>query len=155
MARPWICPCAGVLITCSLPVACSLCTLRGFAFCAAGELIQSPIRSRRGFPADSSNRSRIRDSRLRSPTNRSVAGSEHEAELSDVVCARYMCADVGSCSGLDLSMRMALPGSWLHWGGDHRFRSLGGSHLGNKCRHCFCCEIRWRIASIFPSCTHL
>lgn len=148
MVWPSIALCVGGLAAYSSAVACPLCTLRGFAFCAAGELIQSPIRSRRGLPVDSSNLSLIRDSGLRSPTNRSVVGTENEAGSSDVVCAGSVCADTGSCSRFKSSLWMCLPGSLFNWGGDCRFRSLEGSHLGIKCRHRFYCNVRRRICWI-------
>lgn len=144
MVWPSIALCTGALASYSSFVTCSLCTPRGFAFCAAGELIQSPIRSRRGLPVGSSNFSRIRDSGLRSPTNRSVAGTENEVGLSDVACVGSMCEDTGSCSRFKSSLWMCLPGSSFNWGDDCRFRSLKESHLGIKCRHRFCYSVRWR-----------
>ncbi|KAJ5605866.1 hypothetical protein N7510_008647 [Penicillium lagena] len=54
------------------------------------------MRSRRGVPVDSSNLSRITDSGLRSPTNRSVAGKEGETRPAGVVFAGPRSKPVGA-----------------------------------------------------------
>lgn len=54
----------------------------------SGELIQSPMRSRRGLPTGSSRRSRMTASGFKSPTKRSVFDTAGKDGPADGGCAR-------------------------------------------------------------------